>query len=92
VADYRLETHHLKLLQALCEAWDRLQQAREILARDGVTFQDDRGNFRSHPAVNIERDARTAVARLTRELDLDSEAPVSERVGPPALRSNRGAR
>jgi hypothetical protein len=33
-----------------------------------------------------------AVARLVRELDLDTEPPVSDRIGPPPLRSNRGGR
>jgi hypothetical protein len=36
--------------------------------------------------------ARLAVARLVRELDLDAEPPVPERIGPPAIFSNRGTR
>jgi P27 family predicted phage terminase small subunit len=87
--DYVLEPHHLKLLQLAAEAWDRCQQAREQLAVDGITFRDDRGNVRAHPAVAIEKDARIGYARLIRELDLDVEAPRSERTGPPGLRSNR---
>ena len=50
------------------------------------------GGIRPHPAVTIERDARLAVARLVRELDLDVSPPASERSGPPALFSNRGRR
>ena len=50
------------------------------------------GGLRPHPCVGIERDARLAVARLVRELDLDVEPPVSERIGPAGLRSNRGGR
>jgi len=80
------------LLQALCEAWDRLQGAREIIAREGAVFADDRGNPRAHPAVAIERDARVAVARLVRELDLDAGPTRPDRTGPPALRSNSGRR
>ena len=90
VDDYQLEGHHLRLLQAACEAWDRAQQAREILAAEGVTFTDDRGNPRAHPAVQIEKDARTAFARLIRELDLDTEPRPQERSRPPGLRSNDG--
>ena len=67
---YVLEEHHLRLLQLVCEAWDRGQ---------GV---------KSHPCVAIERDARLAVARLVRELDLDVSPPGSERIGPPPLLSN----
>ena len=88
-ADFALELHHLRLLQAACEAWDRLQQARETLAADGIVFKDDRGNIRAHPAVAIEKDARTGFARLLRELDLDIDAPPQSR-RPPALVSNRG--
>lgn len=88
VSDYALEAHHVRLLRLAAEAWDRAQQAREILAAEGVTFRNDRGNVVVHPAVGIERDARTAFARLVRELDLDTEAPATDR-RPPSLRSNR---
>ena len=89
VKAYELEEHHLKLLQLAAEAWDRAQAARQTLATDGVTFTDDRGNPRAHPAVGIERDARTAFARLVRELDLDTEAPPANSRRPPPLASNR---
>jgi hypothetical protein len=51
-----------------------------------------REGTRPHPAVAIERDARLAVARLVRELDLDTEPPVPERFGPPPLLSNNRGR
>lgn len=88
VGDYSLEPHHLRLLQAACESWDRAQQAREAVAEHGLTFKDKGGNIKANPAVSIERDARTLFARLVRELDLDAEAP-AERSRPPGLRSNR---
>lgn len=87
--DYALEPHHLRLLQAACEAWDRMRQAREALAEHGgLTFTDPKGMIRAHPAVAMERDARTAFARLVRELDLDTGQPAEAR-RPPALVSNR---
>jgi P27 family predicted phage terminase small subunit len=85
---YVLEEHHLKLLQLCCEAWDRCQQAREVLGTDGLTVENEAG-IKPHPCIAIERDARLAVARLIRELDLDSGPPVPERRGPPSLFSNR---
>jgi P27 family predicted phage terminase small subunit len=87
---YVLHEHHLRLLQLACEAWDRAQQARERLDREGLTVQGAEGGLRTHPAVAIERDARLAVARLVRELDLDAEPAVPERAGPPPIFSNRG--
>ena len=86
---YVLEEHHIRLLQLLCESWDRAQEAREQLAQDGLTVVGREGGLRPHPCVAIERDSRLAVARLVRELDLDTEPPVSERIGPAALFSNR---
>jgi hypothetical protein len=29
--DYELQSHYYRLLQAACEAWDRMQEARRIL-------------------------------------------------------------
>jgi phage terminase small subunit len=89
--DYQLEPHHYRLLTLAAQSWDRGEQARELLARDGLTVVDDRRNVRAHPAVQIEKDARIAFARLIRELDLDVAPPTSERSGPPGLRSNRRA-
>lgn len=89
VKEYVLEPHHLRLLQLAGEAWDRAQTARAVIDKDGITFKDDRNNIRAHPAIAIERDARTGFARLVRELDLDVPPPVSGRNGPPSLRSNR---
>jgi P27 family predicted phage terminase small subunit len=87
--DYVLEEHHVRLLTMACRAWDRAEQARELLDTEGLTTRDRYGGARAHPAVMIERDCRTQFARLVRELDLDTEAPRSERSGPPSLRSNR---
>lgn len=87
--EYALEPHHRHLLQAACEAWDRMGQARaELAAHGGLTFKDQREVIRAHPAVAMERDARVAFARLVRELDLDAGA-VSEAPRPPAIHSNR---
>jgi P27 family predicted phage terminase small subunit len=85
---YVLEEHHLRLLQLCCEAWDRSQTAREQLEREGLTMSGRQGT-KPHPCIAIERDARLAVARLVRELDLDTGPPVPERSGPAGLFSNR---
>src|SRR5437773_259217 len=86
VAGFVLEAHHVRLLTLACESWDRATQAREQLARDGLTFKDRLGSIRAHPAAAIERDSRTAFARLLRELALDVDAPADERTRPPAIK------
>ena len=90
LTDYELEHHHVRLLRLACEAWDRGQQAREAIDRDGLTIGTGDGGLKAHPCVAIERDARIGFARLVRELDLDAGAP-GERSRPPTLASNRRA-
>ena len=86
--EFVLDPHHMRLLRLACEAWDRCQQAREILDRDGLTTKTESGGLKAHPCIGTERDARLAFARLLRELDLD-DGPSLDRARPPAIRSNR---
>jgi phage terminase small subunit len=82
LADFVLESHHIKILVLACEAWDRGQAARVALAEHGVVYTDRFGQPRSRPEVAIERDARIAFARLIRELALDVEEPHEARPAP----------
>ena len=65
-----LAQHHERLLLLAGQAWDRSQQAREILDRDGLTTATGAG-VKSHPCVAIEINSRQQFARLVRELQLD---------------------
>jgi phage terminase small subunit len=89
LADYEFGDHHLKILEAAADAWDRLTAARDILLREGLTVPGKDGP-KAHPAVAIERDARAAFARLVRELDLDGAAPPEARRPPPIWSNRRG--
>jgi len=90
VRDYDLDPHHLRLLEAAADAWDRMVQARETLREEGLTVATRDGGKKKHPASDIERDSRLAFARLVRELDLDADAPPERpEWRPPAIRSNR---
>jgi hypothetical protein len=71
--DYVLESHNLELLRIALEALDRCEEARKILASEGIIALDRYGAPKAHPAVAIERDSRLAAARLWRELDLEGE-------------------
>jgi len=84
---YELEPHHTKLLTLACEALDRGQEARELLAREGLTVTDRYGQLRGHPAASIERQEAVTFARLVRELGLDTESPPEAR--PPRIGGGR---
>lgn len=83
IAGYELEPHHLKLLLAAAESWDRADDARRILATEGLCITDRFNQRRAHPMVNVERDMKGLFARLVRELGLDIEGPADSR--PPRL-------
>ncbi|MEZ5290165.1 MAG: P27 family phage terminase small subunit [Vicinamibacterales bacterium] len=92
VRRWELEPHHVRLLTLCAEAWDRCQQARQLVDREGLTTTTGAGGAKLHPAVRVEADARLAFARLLRELDLDVEPPSAEARRPPELRSIAGGR
>jgi P27 family predicted phage terminase small subunit len=86
VADFQLEPHHVRLLTAACESWDRGVEAREAVTAAGPFFTNRHGELRPHPGLAVERDSRALFARLIRELNLDIDAPTepysrSPRVG-----------
>lgn len=87
-AEYELEVHQTEILRRLCEVIDRCDAARERLDAEGVVVLDRFDQLKTHPAVAIERDARLAIARLTRELNLDTEPPDDSR--PVTLAYSRG--
>jgi phage terminase small subunit len=87
MSEYVLDEHHVILLIKACESLDRIEEAREIIKKEGLTFRDRFGSPRANPAVAIERDNKIAVARLFRELGLDLVG--DGKSAPPALRANR---
>lgn len=79
---WALEDHQVKVLVQAAAQLDRIEQAREQLAKDGPYVEDRWHCVKSHPALRDERDGRVTFARLVRELNL-SEQPEDPR--PPAL-------
>lgn len=69
-ADYILEPHQVRILTLAGEAWDRCVEARQRIAKEGLTVEGREG-LKTHPCVAIERDARAAFARLVAQLGLD---------------------
>jgi P27 family predicted phage terminase small subunit len=75
VDGFELEPHHVRLLTLAASAWDRAEEARERVKKDGAYLKDRFGQLRAHPAVAVERDCMVAFARLLRELALDAGEP-----------------
>jgi phage terminase small subunit len=71
---YEVAEHELRLLEAACVAWDRLEAAGRAISKQGVTVLDRYGVPKQNPACAVERDARIGLARLLRELRLDGAA------------------
>jgi phage terminase small subunit len=62
----------LALLQSGLEALDRADQARELIAREGMTIVSERGKIaHQHPALNILKEAESTVVKIWRVLNLN---------------------
>ena len=90
VTAFVLEPHDLERLRVALEAWDRAQEARAVLDREGLTYLDRFDQPRPRPECNIERDNRAAFLRAWRELGLDIHEPAESR--PPAIVGKAGLR
>jgi hypothetical protein len=74
----------LAILTSALEALDRANQARDILTREGLTVQGDRGGLRTHPCVQTERDNRAAFFQGMKLLRLDCQTePIRSGPGRP---------
>ena len=79
LADFTMEPHHLRLLEATCRAWDRAEEARLRIAKDGAYLPDRFGQLKPHPALDVERKSREAFRVMLRELGLDIAPPADVR-------------
>jgi hypothetical protein len=83
VADFSIEdAAGLLLLETALRCFDRAEQARAVLDRDGVTALDGRGRPKQHPAAAVERDSRAGMLASLRALNLDI-IPKADRPGRP---------
>jgi P27 family predicted phage terminase small subunit len=69
---YYLEPHRVAILTAAAEAWDRKEQARLIIAEEGIVIRVGRGTPMPHPAVHVEDAAAMRFAKLVHEIGLDA--------------------
>ena len=80
VESYELDSHHMRLLLACSEAWDRAETARRTVKREGMFYNDRFGAPRVHPGVDTERKSRDQFRLLLRELGLDVEPSNEKRM------------
>ena len=72
----------LLLLEQALRAFDRMNEAAQLVATHGVASPDRWGQLRVNPACAVERDSRAAMLAALRELNLSVE-PVRAKPGRP---------
>lgn len=74
----------LLLLQTSLEAFDRMREAQQQIASDGLIVADRFGQLKAHPAAAIERDARAQMLTALKALNCDLE-PQRDMLGRPPV-------
>jgi phage terminase small subunit len=70
---YVLEDYRERLFILAGGAWDRAQQARRIIAKEGSIQTDRFGQKKAHPSIQIEALSMLNFAKLLRETGIDLE-------------------
>lgn len=75
----------LLLVETALQAFDRMHEARALIAKHGAVVADRFGQLRPNPATTVERDSRAAMLSALKALNLDIE-PLRDGPGRPAGR------
>ena len=70
---YEMGGDHLRVLQLACESWDMAQEARAILAVEGIVITAATGATKSHPAIPILNSAADRFLKCVTALGLDAD-------------------
>ena len=72
LSDYEInDAGGLALLRAAAEAFERAEDARKLIKKEGAVIIDRFSQKKPHPAVSIERDARGQLISAIRALKLE---------------------
>lgn len=83
-SEYPLDDSAAKiLLAAALTAFDRANEARVILKRDGLVIEDDKGKIRAHPMCLVETNATKTMLAALHGLNLDLEPLSRDLAGKP---------
>jgi hypothetical protein len=66
-----LQPHEEAIFLEACRSFERAEQARKVLLRKGLTYDDRFGQPRPRPEIAVERESRLVFAKLIKHLNLD---------------------
>ena len=73
-ADYIIsDAAGVALLRNVCECFQRVNEMRRIVKKEGSIIKDRFGQSRPHPALTVERDSRAGMIAALRALRLSPE-------------------
>lgn len=80
---WAFESHHLRLLQLACEAWDRATEAQKVIDTEGLVYHDRFGAPHPRPEVKVKENATAQFAAIIKQLglDLDESRPLGRPPG-----------
>ena len=77
-AEYEtIDEHGLLILEVALQSWDRMNQATQVLDKEGITVKGVGGRAKAHPALAVERDCRAAFTqgmKVLASLELPDES------------------
>jgi P27 family predicted phage terminase small subunit len=73
--DFILDYQAMVLLKTALEAYDRMSTARKQIDEEGATFTSPTGLIKLHPALRIEKEARSSFLQAWRALGFNLEPP-----------------
>jgi len=83
VTEYEFEAEGYEILLTALFALNRLLEAQEILAREGLTYEIN-GQIRKHPANEIEKVARSQFMAAFKMLGISKVEEIKNNPGRPA--------
>jgi P27 family predicted phage terminase small subunit len=82
VDEYDLDDSAAQLLVSALEEFDKCEDAKKTLLKEGNFIRDRFNQRKAHPALAVVRDSRATMLRFFKALNLDLE-PLRDSVGRP---------
>jgi phage terminase small subunit len=73
--EFSLDAEAFPVLKTAVENYDRMNAARKLIKKEGFVVSDPSGRKRTHPAVSVEKEARSGFLQSWRLLGLNTEIP-----------------